>query len=177
MKPFDRPAPADVRIRPERPEDAAAIALVIERAFASAPFSSHTEQFIVRALREAQALAVSLVAQQGTAVVGHVACSPVSISSGASGWYGLGPVSVAPERQVQGIGSALVRAALAQLRTLGAAGCVVLGEPAYYGRFGFHAAAGLAYPGPPAEYFMACPFAGASPSGEVSYHPAFDSKG
>jgi putative acetyltransferase len=164
-----------VFIRPERPADAAAIARVVERAFAAAPFSSRTEQFIVRALREAHALAVSLVAEQGTRVVGHVACSPVSISSGVRGWYGLGPVAVDPAHQGQGTGSALIRAALAQLRSAGAAGCVVLGEPAYYGRFGFHAISGLVYPGPPAEYFMAQGFDGSPACGEVAYHPAFDS--
>jgi putative acetyltransferase len=163
-------------IRPETSADAAAITGVIERAFADAPHGRHTEQYIVLALRAAGALAVSLVAEQDHDVVGHVACSPVTISNGARHWYGLGPLSVEPAHQSQGIGAALVRAGLAQLRNVSAAGCVVLGDPAYYGRFGFRAVPGLVYPGPPPEYFMALVFAGPVPQGEVTYHAAFASE-
>lgn len=130
----------------------------------------------MQALRAAGALAVSLVAEQDQEVVGHVACSPVTISDGARHWYGLGPLAVDPAHQSRGIGAALVRAGLAQLRIVSAAGCVVLGDPAYYGRFGFKAVPGLVYPGPPPEYFMALVFAGPVPQGEVSYHAAFASE-
>lgn len=163
-------------IRPETSADAAAVTSVIARAFASEPHGSHTEQCIVQALRAAGALAVSLVAEQDQEVVGHVACSPVTISDGARHWYGLGPLAVDPAHQSRGIGAALVRAGLAQLRIVSAAGCVVLGDPAYYGRFGFKAVPGLVYPGPPPEYFMAQVFAGPVPQGEVSYHAAFASE-
>ncbi|WP_232034106.1 GNAT family N-acetyltransferase [Mycoavidus cysteinexigens] len=71
--------------------------------------------------------------------------SPVTLSSGATGWYGLGPISVRPERQGQGIGSKLMKVALAELQRLGGLGCVVLGNLAYYGRFGFKAHPGLVY--------------------------------
>lgn len=133
------------------------------------------EQFIVRSLREARALAVSLVAEQGQAIVGHVAYSPVTITSGEQHWYGLGPLAVDPRFQRRGIGTALVIAGLEQLRTSFAAGCVVLGDPAYYSRFGrvFH---GLVYPGAPCNYFMAQVFTGAVPHGEVSYHAGFGSE-
>ena len=59
------------------------------------------------------------------------------------------------------------------LAQLGAAGCVLLGDPAYYRRFGFECHAGLVLPGVPPEYFMALAFKGAVPCGAVSYHPAF----
>lgn len=160
-------------IRPETAADTAAIAGVIARAFGNAPHSSHTEQYIVRELRAAGTLAVSLVAERGNKVVGHVAFSPVTIGSDAQHWYGLGPLAVEPGLQSQGIGAALVRAGLAQLRKLSAAGCVVLGEPAYYRRFGFKVVPGLFYPGPPPEYFMAQSFTGEVPQGAVAYHAAF----
>jgi predicted N-acetyltransferase YhbS len=106
--------------------------------------------------------------------VGHVAISPVTISSGATGWYGLGPISVSPERQREGIGSALMKAVLAQLQSLGAAGCVVLGNPAYYGRFSFKNHPELTLPGVPQEYFQVLSFGIELPTGEVKYHAAFE---
>lgn len=162
-----------MQIRPESPDDSAAIHAVTELAFRGHPHSDGSEPRIVRGLREAGALSVSLVAEVDGEVVGHVAVSPVTISDGSPGWHGLGPISVAPARQRLGVGSALMQAALAQLRTQGAAGCVLLGDPAYYRRFGFQARPGLVYPGPPAEYFMALPLDAALPRGVVTYHPAF----
>lgn len=161
-------------VRNERPADADAITQLTEAAFRSEPYSSHTEQFIVKALRRAGQLTVSLVAVDGDAIVGHVAVSPVTVSSGAMQWYGLGPISVWPDRQGLGIGTSLMEAALAELRRLGGAGCVVLGDPAYYGRFGFQAHAGLVLPGVPPGYFQAIAFGGTMPLGEVRYHQAFD---
>ncbi|UIF90525.1 GNAT family N-acetyltransferase [Cupriavidus sp. UYPR2.512] len=163
-----------VQIRPESPSDADAIAQLTTAAFLAAPHASHTEAFVVNALRRAGQLTVSLVAQAGDRLVGHVAISPVTVSSGATGWYGLGPISVAPDRQGQGIGSQLMHAALADLRRLGAAGCVVLGDPAYYGRFGFAARPGLVLDGMPPEYFQALTFDGGYPAGSVQYHDAFN---
>jgi hypothetical protein len=65
------------------------------------------------------------------------------ISDGATGWFGLGPISVLPELQGTGIGTLLMQDALRLLRARGAAGCVVLGDPAYYSRFGFAPEASL----------------------------------
>lgn len=124
-------------IRKEVPADVSAIEAVTVAAFRSAENSSGTEQHIVAALREGGELVISLVAEEHGQVVGHIAVSPVTISDGAANWYGLGPVSVVPERQAQGVGTLLVTRALEELRSLGAAGCVVLGEPSYYARFGF----------------------------------------
>ena len=162
-----------MEIRPERPGDEDAIGSLIGRAFAMAEHSDGTEAQIVERLRRAKALTVSLVAVEGSEIVGHAAFSPVTIEGGDSGWFGLGPVAVDPRRQGQGIGTHLINRGLERLRERGAAGCVVLGEPAYYGRFGFRADPCLIYAGPPPEYFQALPFDGNLPSGAVAYHPAF----
>ena len=164
---------SDVTIREERAGDADAIAQLTEEAFRDVPHSSHTEQFIVNALRRDKQLAISLVAVEVDTIVGHVAISPVTISTGATGWYGLGPVSVLPSYQRRGIGSMMMRSALAELRALGAAGCVVLGDPVYYERFGFKVHQGLELPGVPPEFFQAVSFGPKVPVGSVRYHEAF----
>lgn len=166
-----------IRIRKETATDAAAISAVTVAAFQNAAHTSHTEQFIVTALRNAGQLSVSLVADDGGAVIGHVAVSPVTISDGTVGWLGLGPISVAPDYQGQGIGAQLMAQALAELRALGASGCVVLGEPGYYARFGFKAEPSLVLPEVPPEYFQAVLFSGPLPSGIVSYHESFAAQG
>jgi len=163
-----------ITVRHERPEDIESIARLTEAAFRNEPHSSHTEQFIVNALRCSGCLTVSLVAVDGGNIVGHVAASPVTVSSGASGWFGIGPISVSPDRQRQGIGSALMRAALVELQRLGGSGCVVLGDPGYYGKFGFLADSRLQFPGVPQEYFQSVSFSGKAPEGIVRYQEAFD---
>jgi len=127
----------NIVIRPETVSDADAITGVTVAAFETLEISSHTEQFIVTALRAAGALTLSLVAEIGGRVVGHVAFSPVTISDGTPDWYGLGPVSVLPACQRQGIGKALIREGLSRLRALGARGCCLVGHPDYYRKFGF----------------------------------------
>ncbi|WP_105102230.1 GNAT family N-acetyltransferase [Microbulbifer pacificus] len=166
----------ELQIRTENPGDIDAIHRVTEQAFRDAPHTDHNEQFIVAALRRAGALTLSLVAEADKKVIGHVAISPVSVSDGARGWFGLGPISVLPEFQQQGVGSRLMQRALADLEGMGAAGCVVLGDPGYYGRFGFQAVEGLIYPGVPPEYFQARVFTGKFPQGEVAYHRAFSAQ-
>lgn len=159
-------------IRKEQAADVAAIRQVTDAAFAGVAHSDGREGAIVDGLRAAEALTLSLVAEEG-GVVGHVAFSPVAVGDVAGTWYGLGPVSVAPDRQGQGIGKALIAAGLDQLRQIGAAGCVVLGDPAYYQRFGFRADPKLCFDGVPAAYFMQLTLAGPTPEGQVVYHPAF----
>lgn len=161
-------------IRPEGPDDAPTIHHVTEAAFLSALRTSHTEAFIVRALRAAGELTVSLVAEAGGELIGHVAVSPVRIEGAHDGWYGLGPLSVLPAHQGQGIGAQLTRQALDALRALGARGCVVLGNPAYYTRFGFQTEARLVLPGVPASHFMAIALRDPIPSGVVAYSAAFE---
>jgi len=160
-------------IRNERPEDAAGIRQVTAAAFAVAEHSDGRESDIVDALREAGALSISLVAQHNGEVLGHVAFSPITLNGADLGWYGLGPVSVRPDLHAQGIGSALIRAGLEQLKALGAQGCVVLGDPRYYQRFGFAVDPSIRYQGVPPEFFMALPLGGSAASGQVAYHPAF----
>ncbi len=100
--------------------------------------------------------------------------SPVTISDGAPGWYGLGPVSVLLAYHRQGIGSALIRAGLARLQALGARGCCRVGHPAYYGRFGFQHSHELGVAGVPEAAFFALAFTGQLPRGTVAFHAAFD---
>lgn len=164
----------NITIRDETAADIPAIEALTQAAFLNAAHSSHTEQFIVNQLRKAQQLSLSLVAEDQQQIVGHVAVSPVRISSGDAGWYGLGPISVCPDKQGLGIGSMLMHAALQRLKALGAEGCVLLGDPNYYARFGFKPISGLVLPGVPQEYFQAVSFTGTFPQGEVAYHDAFN---
>jgi putative acetyltransferase len=169
--------PMQVLIRSETPADREEIEALTASAFLNAPHTSHTEQYIVAALRSAGKLSVSLVAEADGGLIGHVAISPVSISDGTPGWFGVGPISVLPQYQRQGIGSRLMREALRILSERGASGCVVLGEPEYYGRFGFRADPNLILPGVPAEYFQALYCDSSRPRGTVTYHEAFEARG
>ena len=167
----------NLRIRKETPEDIHSIDAVTIAAFLEAPHTSHTEQFIVKALRDSGVLTLSLVAEVKGAVVGHVAVSPVTIADGTLGWFGLGPISVIPEYQMRGIGSQLMIEALNMLKQNGAGGCVLLGDPEYYKRFGFTSEARLILTGVPPEYFQAICFKKPFPQGIVTYHEAFDAQG
>ncbi len=160
-------------IRPETPDDHQTIHDLTVAAFLKAPHTDHAEQFVVKALRDAGALTLSLVAEESGTLLGHVAVSPVSIADGAKHWFGLGPISVAPAHQGEGIGSQLMEAALNALRYQHANGCVLLGDPAFYRRFGFKPVPGLVLPNVPPEYFQAKLLRGSNPQGEVSYHRAF----
>lgn len=159
-------------IRPERPSDAAAIRAVTVAAFAASAYGHNGEAGIVEALRADGALAISLVAEEDGEVIGHVAFSPVTIG-GVEGWQGLGPVSVAPAWQGRGVGQALIRDGLGSIEALGADGCVVLGEPAYYGRFGFESDSELRFGTEASPYLQRLVWRGPAPSGEVRYHPSF----
>ena len=163
-------------IRNETAADADAITAVTLAAFATLEISQHTEQFIVKALRAAGALAVSLVAELYGRVVGHVAFSPVVLSDGTPDWHGLGPVSVLPAHQRQGIGKALIRQGLARLQAMGARGCCLVGHPDYYRKFGFRNLDQLAHAGVPLEYFLALSFDGHWPQGTVAFHEAFGAR-
>ncbi|WP_226699492.1 GNAT family N-acetyltransferase [Qipengyuania gaetbuli] len=162
-----------ITIRPERAGDEAVIHELTEAAFRDMPFSEGDEQELVDALRNDGDLSLSLVAEDGTRIVGHIAFSPVAISDGTRDWYDLGPVSVWSELYGQGIGSALVRRGIADMRAKGAKGIVLLGSPDYYGRFGFEHDPQLRYPGPPPEYFQRLVLDGPAPTGVVRYMPAF----
>ena len=164
-------------IRDEQPADIPAVRALVTGAFRDAPHSSQTEAAIVDGLRGAGVLALSLVASDGGALLGHVAFSPVAIGGQELGWYGLGPLAVHPEMQGRGIGQALVCAGLDRLKAIGAKGCVLLGAPAYYGRFGFATDPRLWLADVPQEYFQVLAFGGQLPAGEVRYHAAFEAAG
>jgi putative acetyltransferase len=164
-------------IRSETNDDIGAIAEVTIAAFETLEISNHTEQFIIEALRAAQALTVSLVAEVDGRVIGHVAFSPVTISDGTQNWYGLGPVSVLPKYQGQGVGKALIHEGLSRLKGLGARGCCLVGHPEYYRKFGFNNLSGFEHEGVPPEVFLALSFDGNTPQGTVTFHEGFTANG
>ena len=167
----------DGTIRNETSVDVSAISEVTIAAFNTLEISNHTEQFIIEALRAGNALTVSLVAEMDGRVIGHIAFSPVTISDGTPDCYGLGPVSVSPEYQRQGIGKALIREGLAQLREMHARGCCLVGHPEYYKKFGFDNAPELVHEGVPPEVFLAMSFDGNIPQGTVTFHEGFKADG
>ena len=164
-------------IRDEKPADIPVIAEVTIAAFESMEISNHTEQFIVEALRAVKALVISLVAEVDGRVVGHIAFSPVTMSDGTKDWYGLGPVSVHPDFQRQGIGKALIHEGLLRLKKLGAKGCCLVGHPQYYRQFGFRNVEGLILEGVPEDVFFVLSFDGSIPQGQVMFHEAFTADG
>jgi len=167
----------EITIRSETNSDVDAITDVTIAAFKTLEISNHTEQFIIEALRAAKALTISLVAKLNARVIGHIAFSPVTISDGTLGWYGLGPVSVLPEYQRQGIGKALIREGLPRLRDMNAQGCCLVGHPEYYRQFGFTNTPELVLENVPPEVFFALSFDGHTPQGTVTFHDGFKADG
>jgi len=165
---------AGVVIRAERASDIEPIRRVVTAAFAGMAQSNQKESLLVDRLRDCGALRVSLVADIKGQVVGHVAFSPVTVDGQLCDWFGLAPLAVLPIYQRRGIGSRLGNRGLAALRTIGAKGCVVLGEPDYYRRFGFAARDELILENVPAQFFLAQSFTGEYPSGNIHYHRAFE---
>lgn len=160
-------------IRKETASDIEGITQVTVAAFRTLTISNQTEQYIIKALRAAGALALSLVAEIDGHIVGHIAFSRVTISDGAKDWYGLGPVSVLPEHQKQGIGKSLINKGLSLLKQLGAQGCALVGDPNYYKQFGFKNFPELIYEGIPQDFFVVLPFSENMPQGIVVFHEAF----
>jgi putative acetyltransferase len=167
-----------IEIREEQPEDVAAIRAVNEEAF-----GQPAEARVVDTLRGACEGWLSLVAVDGGTVVGHVLFSPVTIDGHDSltGGMGLAPVAVLPGCQRRGIGSRLVRAGLAELRSRSCPFVIVLGHSEYYPRFGFEPASryGLSsqWDGVPDEAFMVLVFdepALKNVSGIARYRTEFD---
>lgn len=157
---------------PERPGDASAI-----HAVHTAAFPTDAEARLVDRLRAAGRLTLSFVAEADGAVVGHVGFSPVTATTGAVG-IGLAPVAVIESHRRQGVAAELIRAGLEACRAAGFRWVVVLGNPRYYGRFGFGpaAAVGLSdeYDGGPAFQAMEL-VPGGLPTGAglVRYAPEF----
>jgi putative acetyltransferase len=164
-------------IRKETNEDIEAITEVTIVAFKTLTISNHTEQFIINSLRAAGALTISLVAEIDGRVVGHIAFSPVTVSDGATGWFGLGPVSVLPEYQKQGVGKSLINEGLSLLKDRGGRGCALVGDPNYYKRLGFKNCPELVHEGVPQEVFLVLPFNEKIPQGIVVFHEGFLANG
>lgn len=162
-------------IRPEAPGDEAAIHDLVKRAFAPMPFSGGNEQDLVNALRSDGDLVQSLVTiDDGGTIIGHISFSPVTIDNRACGWFQMAPVSVSPEVQRTGIGSALIETGIARLRDEGAQGVAVVGNPVYYERFGYRIIDGLApVSGHDGPFFRAMVLAGEAPVGTLRYAKAF----
>ncbi|MQA31050.1 MAG: GNAT family N-acetyltransferase [Luteitalea sp.] len=162
-------------IRSERTGDIDAIGHLHRRAF-----PSDLESRLVDALRQAGNAAISLVAEDDDgAVVGHVLFSPVQTEHGSARGLGLAPVAVVPERQRAGIGSALIREGIRRAREARFELLVVLGDPEYYGRFGFTraSAAGLSNEYGVDEPFMVLELSAEAlshVSGLVQYSPEFN---
>lgn len=167
-----------MQIREEGPADARAI-----HAVNAAAFPTDAEARLVDALREHGGLLLSLVAEAGGELVGHIAFSPVTVTrtdgSTAAG-VGLAPMAVLPRLQRAGIGGRLVAEGLRRLRDAGHRFCVVLGHPDYYPRFGFVPAAtvGLRWDRPvPDDVFMAQELTAGGldgVAGVVRYRPELD---
>jgi putative acetyltransferase len=176
-RPGARDATRELAIRAEEPHDARAVRRVIVAAF-----KGQLEADLVDTLRRRGKVAASLIATMGHSVVGHALLTDVMLHGpglcprGA----GLAPLSVRPALQRRGIGTLLMRAAIAEARDAGYGFMALLGDPGYYRRFGFRTAAmlGLACEfEAPEEAFMAlelAPGALAGASGLVRYEPEFD---
>lgn len=164
-----------MNIRPERPADAAAIDAVNRAAF-----GQPAEATLVADLRDQASPLVSLVADAGSEIVGHVLFSPVTLTNHADvKIMGLAPMAVLPAMQRRGIGSTLARAGLDACTRLGYDAVVVVGHAQYYPRFGFRPASAFGLRceyDVPDEVFMALELAPgrlAGKSGTIRYHPAF----
>lgn len=160
-----------MRIRNETADDIPAIGRLVTEALLLLPQSTGTEARIVEALRADGALALSLVAEEDGEPIGYLAASAARIGT-QDGWGLIGPLVVRPSCHRRGIGTALMTEALRRLRTT-CRGAALVGDPGYYGRFGFRAYPGFGVAGCPPEVVQALPFAGLAPHGELIHHPAF----
>jgi putative acetyltransferase len=165
-------------VRPEAPDDAAAI-----RAVHLAAFPTPAEADLVVRLHEDFDSEISLVAEQSGEIVGHIVLSRMTVSGDGRAFRALamGPVGVMPGMQGGGVGSELVRASLAVAAALGEEVVFVLGEPDYYTRFGFSAEAAAPFESPYAgPYLMAQwlrPDVESPAAGSAAYAPAFERLG
>lgn len=158
-------------IRNEAAGDIPAISRLVTEAFRMLAQSTGTEARIVEQLRAEGALLLSLVAEENGEVIGYLAASAARIGK-QDGWGLIGPIVVLPSRHRQGIGTALMTEALRRLRAT-SRGAALVGDPAYYGRFGFRTFPALGVSGYPPEVVQALPFDDIEPRGELIHHSAF----
>lgn len=164
---------SDVVIREEQNTDYQAIHTVTELAFRGRPYAGGDEQDVIVRLRDAGDLTLSLVSLIDANVVGQITFSPATVADHSQPWFALGPVSVLPEFQGEGIGSQLISLGLSRIIDLGALGCILTGNPTYYRRFGFELCPENCPINEPAEYFMLKLFAASRPDGPFKFHEAF----
>ncbi len=164
-----------MEIRRERPEDRQAIHQLTTDAFAPMSYSDGTEPAIIDDLRAAGNLTLSLVTIKDDMLVAHVAFSPVTIGNNTNSWYGLGPVSVHPNLQRSGIGTALINEGLRVLEGMNADGCALIGNPKFYRRFGFVSNGSIQYPGVSDEIVQWKSFGKQRPEGLLVFSPEFGS--
>ena len=163
-----------MRIRPETPGDLPAIRALTRSVFHEAAYGWDDAADALDRVRQAGALALSLVAlNMDEALIGHIAFSPITVSDGAREWFYLAPLSVMATRQRTGIGGSLIVRGVAEMRAAGARGIVVMGDPAYYSRFGFQPVPDLTLQGAPTEWLLALPLEGGAPSGAIRLSPGF----
>lgn len=149
-------------IRQATPEDFDVIYSLVQTAFQTAKVSDGDEQDFVLKLRKGRYIPeLELVAEENGVLIGHIMLTGASIRENGGGFDTLilAPLSVALEWRAKGVGAALIREALAKATSLGHSSAVLIGDPAYYGRFGFHAIPSITYPGVPGEYTLACELA------------------
>ena len=163
-----------IDLRPEAEADYDKIHAITEAAFAPMPFSNGSEPTVIRRLRADGDATLALVAERDDRLVGHIMFSPISVSDGGEGWIALGPVSVDPELQKQGIGQALIVEGLKHIERMGAPGCILIGNPAYYSRFGFVGDGRITYRDLPAPVVQWLSFGQEKPGGEVTFAPGLE---
>ncbi|WAT16984.1 N-acetyltransferase [Aurantiacibacter sp. MUD11] len=160
-------------IREEQAGDEPAIRALVERAFAGHPYSDGDEAEVIDRLRRDGELLLSLVAEQDGEIIGQVTYSEARLSNGETGWMVVGPVAVAPARQGEGVGRALMEAGEAAMKERGARGITVLGDPALYARFGYRQGTPMTLAGELGEYLQVKSFGAPIPAAAISYAPAF----
>lgn len=164
----------DLKIRPETTADTLTIYRLTEEAFAPMPFSEGDEADCVVKLRLDGDLSLSLVATADEKIVGHIAFSPVQLDGAPGKWIGLGPVSVWPRLQKRGIGSALIESGLNTFSNRDVAGCILIGDPTYYQRFGFIGDGRITYRSLPPQIVQWLAFGDEKPAGNVLFSPGLE---
>lgn len=161
-------------VRRETNADIAAIYSLTKTAFEPMAFSDGSEPEIINALRADGDLTLSLVVENDGDALGHAAFSAVSIGGKNGGWFALGPISVDPKHQRKGLGKSLIQHGFEILKSDGALGCVVVGNPDIYSRVGFSNQGGLTYGDLPPKLIRWVSFGDVTPQGELVFAPAFD---
>ena len=162
-----------IEIRRELKTDQNTIRELTEAAFDGRPYAGGDEQDVIDRLRRSKALTLSLVATQEGEVIGQITFSPAIVEDASSPWFALGPVSVVPSRQGEGIGSALIQEGLGRITSMGALGCILTGDPNYYSKFGFVLSPANSPENESELYFQLKLLAGKQPFGTFSFDRAF----